>query len=470
MNALPYITSWLTLGSVEPHPDVTPNVIFGLGWLYLILFAMNFVWTWRSFHAGKHFKMLEAFGGQEVPNALVWAAYSTALLLLAVTHFTCASRPEFAFVMPTALKGPINWLVASPVRYFLITMSVYAGMIVFRRPLANPTNGWVLLNASLLFLTVSMTDWDFRQIVGKPDNVPIVAMLFIVGYFTWLYFYRANENDQRKAEGRPVVEADKNEKVLVWPDLVYTEMICMIAVTAILVLWGIALQAPLEEPASSVKTPNPSKAPWYFLGLQEMLVYYDPWLAGVVFPSVIIGGMMAIPYIDFNKLGNGYYTFNERKFAVSVFMFGFLPLWIGMIILGTFMRGPNWNVFGIYEYWDVHKLEALNNKNLSEFFWMDWWGQPLPIAPSGSSTLWQIGYILSREFTGFVAVLGYLLVLPPIMAATVFRSYFVRMGFLRYMVFSNLVLMMAALPIKMVLRWAFNLKYFIAIPEWFFNV
>ena len=69
-----------------------------------------------------------------------------------------------------------------------------------------------------------------------------------------------------------------------------------------------------------------------------------------------------------------------------------------------------------------------------------------------------------------MAVFGYLLVLPPIMAATVFRSYFVRMGFLRYMVFSNLVLMMAALPIKMVLRWAFNLKYFIAIPEWFFNV
>ena len=61
----------------------------------------------------------------------------------------------------------------------------------------------------------------------------------------------------------------------------------MIALTAVLVFWGIALQAPLEEPASSVKTPNPSKAPWYFLGLQEMLVYFDPWLAGVVLPSII---------------------------------------------------------------------------------------------------------------------------------------------------------------------------------------
>jgi hypothetical protein len=229
------------------------------------------------------------------------------------------------------------------------------------------------------------------------------------------------------------MESENNEKVLVWPDLVYTELICMVVLTAILVAWGIALQAPLEEPASSVKTPNPSKAPWYFLGLQEMLVYYDPWLAGVVFPSLIIVGLMAIPYIDFNKRGNGYYSFKERSFAVLVFMFGFLPLWIAMIVLGTFLRGPNWNIFGIYEFWDVHKLEVLNNVNLSEMFWLNLMHSSLPIAPAGADGL-------------------------------------TKLGFIRYMVFANLMLWMAALPIKMVLRWAFNLKYIIAIPEWFFNI
>ncbi len=66
-------------------------------------------------------------------------------------------------------------------------------------------------------------------------------------------------------------------------------------------------------------------------------------------------------------------------------MFGFLPLWIGLIILGTFLRGPNWNFFGIYEPWDVHKLEVLNNVNLSEYFWgyFDTW--PLPTAAAGST-------------------------------------------------------------------------------------
>jgi len=104
--------------------------------------------------------------------------------------------------------------------------------------------------------------------------------------------------------------------------------------------------APLEQPANPAATPNPSKAPWYFLGLQEMLVYYDPWYAGVVLPTIIIVGLMAIPYIDLNPKGNGYYTFAERKFSISIFLFGYLALWVFMIITGTFLRGPGWNFFG----------------------------------------------------------------------------------------------------------------------------
>jgi len=337
---------------------------------------------------------------------------------------------------------------------------------VLRRWWTRPVVAWILLNLSMLFLAVSMTDYDFRQIVGKPDNVPIVGLLFLAGFFTWLYFSKANENDRRIELGLPTIEQEQSEQVLVWPDLVYTEMICMLILTAVLIVWGVALPAPLEEAASSVKTPNPSKAPWYFLGLQEMLVYYDPWMAGVVLPTFILVGLMAIPYIDFNKRGNGYYSFNERKFAVTTFLFGFLPLWVAMIILGTFIRGPNWNMFGPYEYWDVHKLEALNNVNLSEYLWLDWLGKPLP-KPTGSG---DVVKIFKREWLGIVLVLGYLFLIPPLLAVTVFRNMFIKMGFLRFMVLANLFLFMACLPLKMALRWAFNLKYIVAIPEWFFNI
>lgn len=455
------------------NPDLTASVIYGLGWVYLLLFVMNSFWAHRSLvNDGMcNIRLGGLLGeGQKIPYAAFWALYAGLLLMVAITHLTGWNNPQqFSLVMPDILKYPIN-KASNPVAFFVGSMTIYILMIVLRKWWTTPTAGWLLLNFSILFLALSITDYDFRQIVGKPDNVPIVAMLYIVGFFTWLYFKKSVENDARKAAGKPLIEQENNEKVLTWPDLVYTELVCMVLVTAVLIAWGIVLQAPLEEPASAAKTPNPSKAPWYFLGLQEMLVYFDPWMAGVVLPSVILVGLMAVPYIDFNKLGNGYYTFNERKFAVSTFLFGFLPLWVAMIVLGTFLRGPNWNFFSPYEYWDVHKLELLNNINLSELFWIEWLGMQLPAVPPGASFAVQAPIIVLREFVGLLAVALYLLALPNLMAITVFRNFYIRMGFLRYMVLANLMLMMMSLPIKMVLRWGVNLKYIVAIPEWFFNI
>jgi hypothetical protein len=454
---------------MDPHPDLTGSVIRGLGWFYFLMFLMNVGWTFRSYRKDGHFHGLAGF--EHLPRAFVWAFYSAILGLIAAAHLAFHSDPaEFLLKLPEGFKSLVDLVIANPISYFAISILIFALALLFRRVITIPTVGWILLNAAMLFLGASMTDYDFRQIVGKPDNVPIVGMLFLVGYFTWLYLQKSVENDRRLEQGLPPAEKDLSEQVLVWPDLVYTEMICMVLLTALLVVWGVALQAPLEEPASAVKTPNPSKAPWYFLGLQEMLVYYDPWMAGVVLPSIIVVGMMAIPYIDFNQRGNGYYTFNERKFAIITFLFGFLPLWVGMIVLGTFIRGPNWNMFGLYEYWDVHKLEVLNNVNLSDWFWLDLMGQPLPKPTAEDGAGAAVGKILLREWLGLALVIGYLVALPPLLAATFFRRFFPKMGFLRYMVLANLLLFMAALPLKMALRWAFSLKYIVAIPEWFFNI
>ncbi len=454
---------------MDAHPDLTVSVIRGLGWFYLLAAVMNALWAYRVFRGGKYFDSV--FGIEHVPRAATWAIYSALLLMLATVHLMTHSDPgDFLFRLPLGFKNFVDTVIANPISYFAVSMLLFVAMIWLRKWWTRPTVAWVLLNIVVLFLGISMTDYDFRQIVGKPDNVPIVGMLFIVGFFTWLYFSRSVENDRRIALGEPKLEDEQSEQVLVWPDLVYTEMICMLLLTALLIVWGVALQAPLEEPASAVRTPNPSKAPWYFLGLQEMLVYYDPWMAGVVLPSVIVVGLMAIPYIDFNTKGNGYYTFDERKFSVITFLFGFLPLWVAMIILGTFIRGPNWNMFGLYEYWDVHKLQVLNNVDLSQLFWVDWLGKPLPKAEAGVGLGSQVGTILLREWLGFALVLAYLFLLPPLMAVTVFRNFFVKMGFVRFMVLADLILFMGALPLKMGLRWAFNLKYIVSIPEWFFNI
>jgi hypothetical protein len=436
---------------------------------YLALAAMNgvaayYLWQKTEPVAYARFRL----GGVQcrVTNAFVWATVACVYVILAAL---CAgAHLEWMPRMPQVFRDLVN-ASTGPVIYSLGTTALLVVLYIFRAWFVKPAIAWTIWNLMLLFLALSMPDPNFYAIVAKPDNVPIVALVFLLAFFTWIATAKAVENDRRKAEGLPPTEKDDDEKVLVWPDLVYTELICMIALSALLIFWAIWLQAPLEEPASSVKTPNPSKAPWYFLGLQEMLVYYDPWMAGVVLPSLIIVGLMAIPYIDFNKGGNGYYTIKERPFAYITFQLGFLELWVTLIVLGTLLRGPNWNFFGPYEFWDAHKVEALNNVNLSEYLWQSWLGQSLPKAPPDTGFLAGLGYIFYREFLGILLLLGYFIALPPVMAVTVFRNFYARMGFIRYMVLANLLLFMLALPIKMVLRWSINMKYIVAIPEYFLN-
>ncbi|MEQ8763149.1 MAG: hypothetical protein RL885_04430 [Planctomycetota bacterium] len=350
-------------------------------------------------------------------------------------------------------------VLTNPKILLIFSVVLFAAGLIFIRFFTKPWVAMAIAALSVVFFAVSTTDDNFMEIISKADNVPIVMMVVLVGFFTWLGMRRAVKNDQLMEAGEETLERrETKQKVFVWPDLVYTEFLCLILCTVALIVWSVLLDAPLEEPANPTRTPNPSKAPWYFLGLQEMLVYYDPWIAGVLLPGLIIVGLMALPYIDINPKGNGYYTWNERKFAITIFLFGFLILWVVLIFIGTFLRGPNWNFFGLFETWDVAKLEALVNVNLSEYIYVIIGGGGLPTNP------------LIRELPGLLLTAGYLFLLPPILAKTVFRKFYAEMGPVRFNVMIFLFLMMASLPIKMALRWAFNLKYIVAFPEYFFNI
>lgn len=343
-----------------------------------------------------------------------------------------------------------HWFLILSVAFFVIFLAGYQRLTEPR--IAVPVGVGVAA-----FFLISCLDPNFLKIVSKADNVPIVMMIFAIGFVIWLAFRQAAINDRNIREGKPLIEAGADDKVLVWPDLVYTELISLVLCTAFLTIWAIVLRAPLEQPADPNVAPNPSKAPWYFLGLQEMLVYFDPWLAGVVLPGLIIVGLIAIPYIDKNPRGNGYYTFAERPFAISMFLFGFLILWVVLIIFGTFLRGPNWNFFGPYEYWDVHRPAALLNTEFHDLFWIQLLGRPLP------------GHFLLRELPGMIVLLGYF-TLGPLVLLVFMKRIYRQIGFLRYSVLSMLLLVMMLMPIKMVLRWTLNLHYIVGITEWFFNV
>jgi hypothetical protein len=360
--------------------------------------------------------------------------------------------------LPQAFKDFLN-TAFNPIVYTVLSVALFIGMMVGYRVWTKPKIALGILGAGILFFILAFPDMNFRKIVTKPDNVPIVALIFVLGFYTWWALRQAAINDERIEQGLPPMEAtEANDRVLSWPDLIYSELICAVIFTVVLVVWGVLLNAPLEEPASPGKTPNPSKAPWYFLGLQEMLVYFDPWIAGVVLPSMIITGLMLVPYCDKNPKGVGYYTLKERPLAVGTFMFGFLILWISLIVMGTFLRGPNWNFFGPFENWDVHKLATLSNVNLSEYFWVSWLGKALP------------QNMLVRELPGFIVVAGFLFALPPILAFTVCKGLYKHCGFIRYNLVMSHLLVMVGMVLKMVARWVFNLKYVVFMPEIFFNI
>ena len=308
-------------------------------------------------------------------------------------------------------------------------------------------------------------DWhQLWTITSAPDNVPIVAMLFLVPFFTWYGLKQARENDRLivALEDDPAKAKTHHRKTLpwrpgwarelhVWPFLVRVEFLAAVIVTVILFVWSITLDAPLEEPANPNLTMNPSKAPWYFLGLQEMLVYFDPWIAGVVMPSIMMIGLMVFPYVDSNPLGNGYYTIRQRKFALGMFGIGWFT-WIILIVIGTFIRGPGWVWFWPGQTWDHNAVVFDKNRDLHDIFYIT----SVPGKIIFGAIVVGLFYFLAGLFLHWL------------MTRNEFeRKLLARTSLLQYLTFQFFAIsVLIALPVKILLRLAFTIKY-VWVTPWF---
>jgi quinol---cytochrome c reductase cytochrome c subunit, bacillus type len=132
--------------------------------------------------------------------------------------------------------------------------------------------------------------------------------------------------------------AEAQDKVHVWPHLLVIEFAAVLVVTAALLVFSALVRAPLLGLADFNKTPNPSKAPWYFLGLQELLTMFHPMVAGVTIPGMGLFLLGVAPFVDKNPS----HAPTDRKFAISIFTL-FLMLWAVLVIIGSFFRGPGFN-------------------------------------------------------------------------------------------------------------------------------
>lgn len=152
-----------------------------------------------------------------------------------------------------------------------------------------------------------------------------------------------------KPEAIQRVEREPIDRVNVWPHLMAGEAVSLLVITVFLLIFSVLVNAPFRELANINRTPNPSKAPWYFLGLQEMLRYFHPQVAGVTIPQWIILGLMAAPFIDRNPSTKP----EDRKLAIVMFTI-FLLFFACLTIIGSIFRGPGFN--WIYP-WQIHIIQ-----------------------------------------------------------------------------------------------------------------
>lgn len=140
-----------------------------------------------------------------------------------------------------------------------------------------------------------------------------------------------------KQEAITRVEKPLEDSVFVWPHLLVREFFASVIVTVMVTLLGLAINAPLQDPATPSTTPNPAKAPWYFLGLQELLHYFKPTTAGVLVPGLTLTALALLPYVDRNPSR----AYADRKVAIVTFSM-FLVFWAVITLAGSFFRGPGW--------------------------------------------------------------------------------------------------------------------------------
>lgn len=229
------------------------------------------------------------------------------------------------------------------------------------------------------------------------------------------------------------IPAMRGDDVAVFPYLVLKEFLAALLISIILLVWSLAIDAPLLPEANPGKTENPAKAPWYFVGLQELLVYFDPWIAGVIVPTLIIAGLMAIPYLDTSRTATGQYTFRLRRLAIGNFLFGFALWWV-LIVIGQFVRGPNWHVYWPWQDWSVPKTveESL-------------WSFPPWLGLSTLAVYFGAGLALPRRRWPWL---------------------YAGLGRGRYLAVMILTLLMYGVTIKMLLRLILRVRYILVTP-WF---
>ena len=197
----------------------------------------------------------------------------------------------------------------------------------------------VIVLPAIAGLMVAVHVWRVRKDGGlsRPEESPDSVQSIALGELPTNKSYGLME----LARGTtPQVGQDPDDEVFSWPHLVFRELLLFLIVVAFVLFLAVFWNAPLEELANPIHPPNPAKAPWYFLGLQELVSYSAFW-GGVVVPALIVTALVVLPYMDRGRRGVGHWFARERRIANTVFSIC-VAIAVALTVVGTMFRGPNW--------------------------------------------------------------------------------------------------------------------------------
>jgi len=356
-----------------------PSATFGLGLISLYLFfiligtgtLLMFYYVPSVDQAYNSMKDLEfvVTAGQVLRNMHRWAAHLMVIFVglhMCRVFYTAAYKPprEFnwvlgvgLFLITLGLSFTGYLLPWDQLAYWAITVGTsIAGYTPFMGPkmkfilLGGHTVGqsalirfyvlhvMVLPIAAMMMIAVHL--WRVRKDGGlaRPDEPTATQLEMPTSALPQSKSYGLME----LARGTtPAVGVNPEDQVFTWPHLVFRELLVFMAVMALLLVLSIFWKAPLEELANAVHPPNPAKAPWYFLGLQELVSHSAFW-GGVIVPALIVTALAVLPYIDRKRKGIGVWFSGERKIAITIFTICLVTMLV-LTVIGTMFRGPNWS-------------------------------------------------------------------------------------------------------------------------------
>ncbi len=333
-----------------------------------------------------------------------------------------------------AVEALLDFVASPPWLFSLALILFLAGR--GSRWLWSRGGGALLLVLAAALLALGLADETFRHNLLRPERLPVTVLLLSSGVLMWLEMSRTSRGAvDEPPPDRGFSSADAGAATIVGLGLVACAWLFP------------AASGPVADPAS---TPDLVRVPWFLLALQELSHYFDPWVPYFALPLLFLGLLLALPWLGHEK--------TAQPGGRSLFLFGWLLLWLLPLAAAAFLRGPHWIAFGPFEAWDATRPPPAPPLAFSEVFWSGWLGGILP-------ERWWL-----RELPGMLLLAGYFLLLPLALQRVgvtrrALESYSESLGAWRFRAALIAVLALLLVPLKMYGRWLLDIGHWIHIPE-----